>query len=149
MSSLVCPISDEIVNRNNARMTGFLMASMIALYAFTGSIGFIIAITIDFFIRGFTPLKFSPFSWIACKITKLLKFKEIAIDKAPKIFAARVGLLFSLTILVLYFINPLSSLIVALVLMGFALLESLFNFCVGCVFYSYLILPFYKKRHPQ
>jgi hypothetical protein len=43
-------------------------------------------------------------------------------DKAPKVFAARVGFIIALTISVLAFVHPLSSIVVALVLMGFNML---------------------------
>ncbi|MBW1753778.1 MAG: DUF4395 family protein [Deltaproteobacteria bacterium] len=29
--------------------------------------------------------------------------------------------------------------------MGFALLESVFDFCVGCVVYTYVVLPIFKE----
>ncbi len=121
------------------------MATMIALYAITGSIYFIIAITIDFFIRAFTSLKYSPFSWLANQVVRLFKLKEIQIDKAPKIFASRVGFLFALATVILYYFHPTISLIVGLSLMGFALLESVFGFCVGCVVYTYVVLPIFKE----
>ncbi len=145
MKALICPVSTQRINRNVVRITGFMMATMIALYAITGSIYFIIAITIDYFIRAFTSLKYSPFSWLAYRITQLFKLKEIQIDKAPKIFASRVGFLFALATVILYNFHPTSSLIVGLTLMGFALLESVFNFCVGCVVYTYVVLPIFKE----
>lgn len=147
MNSLICPISNNKTNKNAVRITGFIVASSIVLYALTSNIYIILALSIDFYIRAFTNLKFSPLSFIAFKTTKLLKLKTIPIDKAPKVFAARVGFLFSLSIITLSFLSPVASLVVALVLMTFAILESVFSFCVGCVVYTYLVLPFYKKSH--
>lgn len=141
MKTLICPMSTLRIDRNVVRITGFMMATMIALYAFTGLIYFVIAITIDYFIRAFTPLQYSPFSWLACQVGRLFKLPEEPIDKAPKIFAARVGFLFALATVVLYYIDPTSSLIVGLLLMSFASLESIFDFCVGCVVYTYVVLP--------
>ena len=91
MKSLICPVSPLRVNENTARVTGFVMATMIALYAVTGSIVFVIAITLDYAIRAFTRLKYSPASWLAAQLVRVTKLPEITIDKAPKIFAARVG----------------------------------------------------------
>jgi len=147
MNSLICPISTNRTNRNAVRITGFLVASSIVLFAITGNIYIILALSIDFYIRAYTSLKFSPISFVASKLSKILKLKYISIDKAPKIFAARVGFIFTLAITALSFVSPSVSLIVALILMSFALLESIFNFCVGCVVYTYLVLPFYKKSH--
>jgi hypothetical protein len=123
------------------RITGFMMAAMIALYALTGQVFFVAVIAVDYFLRASIPQRHSPFSWLACQISRLLQLDEKPIDKAPKIFAARVGFLFSLASVVLYFVFPAVSLVVALSLMGFALLESVFDFCVGCVVYTYVVLP--------
>src|SRR5207248_1496475 len=119
---------------------------MIALYAITGSIVFVIALMIDFVIRGFTQLRYSPLSWLATQIVRLTKLSEVKIDKAPKIFAARVGFVFTLASTLLFFISPSASLVVALVLMGFALLEAVFNVCVGCIVYTNIVLPLYNRN---
>ncbi len=70
-SNLICPVSPQRVNENNVRATGFLMASMIALFAITRNIIFIPIILVDFFIRAFTTLKFSPFSWLANQLSNV------------------------------------------------------------------------------
>ena len=112
------------------------------LYLLTDNITFIIAIVVDYLIRAFTALPYSPFSWVALQIARSFNWPPKQIDKAPKIFAARVGWLFAVATAVLYFIYPPASLIVSGTLMVFALLESVFDFCVGCVVYTYLVLPF-------
>ncbi len=142
MKTLICPISTQRISRHVARLTGLMMASMIALYLLTGNITFIIAIVIDYSIRAFTTLPTSPFSWVAVQIVRLAGWPPKSQDKAPKIFAARVGWLFALATAVLYFIYPSASPIVGAVLMTFALLESVFDFCVGCVIYTYIVFPF-------
>ena len=141
MKSLICPLSTMRTDRNIVRITGLMMAAMIALYVITGQIVFVVVIAIDYFIRAFTAVQYSPFSWLACQAAKLLRLQPKPIDKAPKIFAARVGFLFSLATVVLFFVFPAASLVVGLSLMGFALLESVFDFCVGCVVYTYIVLP--------
>jgi len=144
MSTLICPISKETANKSVVRLTGFLIATLIALYALSNSVYIIIVILIDFIVRAFTSLKYSPLSWVATQIVKVLHLKPIIIDKAPKIFASRVGLLFSITALAVYPLNPQISLILLLILMVFALLEALFDFCVGCIVYTYVVLPLNK-----
>jgi hypothetical protein len=142
MKTLICPISTQTISRRVVRLTGLMMAAMIVLYLLTGNITFIIAIVIDYFIRAFTSLRASPFSWLASQIAAWFGGAPHRIDKAPKIFAARVGWLFALATAVLYFIHPTASLMVGATLMGFALLESVFDFCVGCVVYTYIVFPF-------
>lgn len=146
MKNLVCPTSTLRINENTARMTGFMMATMIVLYAVTGNISFIGVILMDYFVRAFTTLNASPASWLAARIVQRLQLPEVKIDKAPKIFAARVGFLFAAATFGLFYINRKMSVVVGLILMGFALLESVFNVCVGCIVYTSIVLPFFKKR---
>lgn len=146
MNTLVCPISNERVNKSVVRITGFLVATTVLLYAITGNIFFMLYLLVDFTLRGFSALKFSPYSYAANKAAKLLNLSVKLTDKAPKLFAARVGFIFSLTTIGLSFISTPAALIVALILMTCALLESLFDFCVGCVVYTYIVLPL-NKRH--
>ena len=88
MRTLICPISTQRVSRHVVRLTGLMMATMIAFYLLTGNIIFIIAIVIDYFIRAFTMLSYSPFSWMAMQIERWATWAPKWIDKAPKIFAA-------------------------------------------------------------
>ncbi len=145
MKNLICPISAAKVDRTVVRLTGFITALFIALFIFTDHIFFIAVITIDFFIRAFTPLNYSYISWSACQIARLLHLQKYQIDKAPKIFAARIGFLFAAVTFILYYLNSAAAVIIAAVLMAFALIESLLNFCFGCAVYTYIVLPIYKK----
>jgi len=146
MNALICPISSEKVNKSVVRTTGFLVAFTVVLYAITGSVVFMLLLLADFTIRGFTTLKISPYAWTAKKLSQTLKLKAEFIDKAPKLFASRVGFVFALSAVILYFANPVVSLIIALTLMSFALLESVFDFCVGCVVYTYIVLPINNRK---
>lgn len=146
MNTLICPISTEKVNKSVVRITGFLVATTVILYALTGNILFMVYLIADFTIRGFSSLKYSPYSWLASKLSHKLNLKVKPTDKAPKLFAARVGFIFSLTTVGLYFVSPVAALIVAFILMTCALLESLFDFCVGCVVYTYIVLPLNKDK---
>ena len=145
MKALICPISTQRINRHVVRLTGLMMATMISLYLLTDNVVFILAIVIDYFIRAFTTLPYSPFSWTATQIASQFKWPTKLIDKAPKIFAARVGWLFAAATAVLYFIFPPASLIVGATLMTFALLESIFDLCVGCIVYTYIVLPLMRN----
>lgn len=145
MNKLICPISDEKINKVVVRQTGFLVAVLSIIYAFTFNPWILVFLGIDFVIRAFSIFRFSPLSFISCGIVIILKTKPVMIDKAPKIFAARVGLLFTIVGGVLFFITPVISMIVILLLSLFATMESLFDFCVGCVVYTYIVLPSSKN----
>ncbi len=146
MNSLICPVSKDRVNKNIIRMTGFMVALTVVLYVITKQPLIIGFLALDFIIRAFSIFKFSPISLIACGINIAFKVKPKLTDKAPKLFAARVGVLFTSVSFLLYFVSIPASLIVASILVVFALMESLFDFCVGCVVYTYVVLPIHKKN---
>lgn len=146
MRTLICPVSTQKVSRHVVRLVGLMMACMIALYLLTGNIIFILVIVVDYFIRAFTRLPDSPSSWLAKQIVRKANWPTRRLDKAPKIFAARVGWLFALATAVLYIIYPPASPIVAATLMTFALLESVLDFCVGCVVYTYIVFPIIQPK---
>jgi hypothetical protein len=100
----------------------------------------------DFFIRAFTEIKYSPISYVSHYLSNTLNLPIKLIDKAPKIFAARLGFLMTTVIVGLFILKlGMASLIIAGILIFFATLEFLFAICVGCMIYTYLVLPFYKK----
>lgn len=144
VKNLICPVSTARANEKVVRLTALLVVLLVGLYIYTGSILFLLLLVVDFAIRAFTNLPYSPLSWTASRIAHLLQLSPVQIDKAPKIFAARVGLLFTLAMLVLFFVNPLISSLVGAVLIVFALLEAVLNLCVGCLVYTYLVFPLFK-----
>ncbi|MCB0012448.1 MAG: DUF4395 family protein [Anaerolineales bacterium] len=141
MKNLVCPISSERINGHVVRLTGLMMATLLALFLLTGDPSFILAALVDYMVRAFTDLPYSPASWLAARIVALFGWPLKRIDRAPKIFAARVGWLFAATAAALAFIYLPASQIVAATLMGFALLEAVLDLCVGCLVYTYIVRP--------
>ena len=146
MQNLICPVSTERINENTARVNGFLVATIVALFASTRNIFLIGVLLVDFFIRAFTALRYSPGNWLSSQIVRRLRLPEVKTDKAPKVFAARVGFLFAAATLAFFAINRRVSVVISLVLMSFALLESVFNFCVGCLVYTYVVFPIFGKK---
>ena len=144
--SLLCPISPLRVGETTARLTGLLAAALIGVYALTGAGAIMLALAIDYGVRVGSSWQHSPLSWLAARLVSALRLPNRPIDKAPKMFAARVGLLFALASSMLMLLDPPTSLVVALVLLGFALLEALLNICVGCLVYTYVLLPLLSKR---
>jgi hypothetical protein len=61
------------------------------------------------------------------------------VDSAPKVFAARIGVAFSVVTTILYAENHLyAGSIVLVILLLCAALESFLSFCLGCWMYSLL-----------
>jgi hypothetical protein len=72
--------------------------------------------------------------------------QPIWIDKAPKIFAARIGLLLSLITAAAAFLGwSLAAHIAGSTLIVFAFLECGLNFCAGCWVYTYVVYPLVRR----
>ncbi|MBC8109986.1 MAG: DUF4395 domain-containing protein [Verrucomicrobia bacterium] len=144
-SDLDCPVDFVSVNENKVRVTAFLVLLTILAFIFTMHPVFPVVLAIDFFLRAFQLGKFSPLAYTSEKIGVLLKLPFKATDQAPKRFAAKIGLVFSVAILVFYFLGW-HILLISVVLAVFASLESLAGFCAGCYVYTFLKL-FAKKNN--
>lgn len=145
MKQLICPISNEMVNERLSRLNAFFTILLVtAGFVFNSAI-FPLFLLADFFIRAFTNAKISPVSFASAGLVRLLHLSKKPIDKAPKIFAARLGFIMTLVIataLLLQFY--IASMAVAGILVFFATLEFVFGICVGCIIYTYFVLPLYK-----
>ena len=100
---------------------------------------------IDFLFRAGPLSKFSLVAITSEALVKYLPGNNDRINAGPKIFAARIGLLLTSLIIVL-FILKLSS--AAFFLVGilalFSFLESVFAVCVACIIYPYVYKFTYK-----
>ncbi len=135
-----CPITDKQLNEKSIRIG----AGIVLFWAVSGiishNIWIFIVLVVDFFIRGFTQYPISPVSFISKFVVKVFPFKPILVNAGPKIFAAKIGFLFCLTVSILYVKNLyLPGDIVAAVLCVCAVLESFFSVCLGCHFYTILL----------
>jgi hypothetical protein len=95
-----------------------------------------------FLARVLTGPTLSPMGLMATKVlAPCLKLPVKLVSGPPKRFAQTVGLIFSVTALVLHFAFALSGLASILlgVLVGFAILESVFGFCAGCFAFGILM----------
>lgn len=146
MQNLVCPISDQRVNEQITRLNAMLVVGILVLAFVLNSIFLFVFLMADFFIRAFTNVKFSPISFTSHSLSNALNLPIRMIDKAPKIFAAQLGFLMTMAITVLFIFSfKIAATAVATILIFFASLEFFLAICVGCLIYTYLILPFYKK----
>lgn len=139
---LICPISSERVNEIVTRCNAFLTILLLSISVFLRMPEILILLVADFYLRAFTNVRNSPLTFISKQLVSRLNLGTKPTDKAPKIFAARLGFLMSLAILVL-FVTGLTTpaLVVAGILIVFAMLELAAGFCAGCYIYTFLILP--------
>ncbi len=141
VKELICPVSTERVNEKVVRCNALLTILLVATAIYFKSPWLLLLLVADFYVRAFTTLKTSPLTYISRNIVLWLKLELKTIDKAPKIFAARLGFLMSLTILVLFLSGLLNAaLVIAGILSLFALLELTIGFCAGCYIYSYVLI---------
>jgi len=146
MNHILCPVSDEKVNEKIVRFIAFLTFLIALFFVYQPSIIIGAFLTFDFYSRGFGISRFSILSLAGFRLKNFIPFRSKTIDKAPKIFAARIGFILSLLALILLLSGAiLSSQITIVVLAFFAFLEWSAGLCAGCYFYSWIILPYFSK----
>lgn len=146
--NLDCPIDGVQINENKVRLiAGFVLLTSL-LYLLTGWGWFLTLLVADFGLRVFKLPKYSPFGKGADVVVGQLRLPFKGTDQAPKRFAAGIGLVFSITILVLQSLE-INTFIPTSILAVFAILESFAGFCAGCYVYTFLkpFLPADKQTY--
>ncbi len=146
LSNLVCPVSHVRIDRNVVRTNGFITTLCLVAYVLTGSPFLIVPIGLDYVLRAMLSAPPSPMARGAAGVARLLRFPARQMDKAPKVFASRLGLCLSGGAAVTHFLAPSVAPWLAGTLAVFTMLESVFDFCVGCVIYTYLVLPLFPQE---
>jgi len=140
--NLSCPVDGIQINENKVRVIAGFVLLTILLYLLTGWSGLLLLLAVDFGLRVFKQPKYSPFGKAADFIVGQLNLPFRSTDQAPKRFAAGIGLVFSITILVVHSLGY-TTFILSSLLAVFAMLESFAGFCAGCYVYTFLkpVLP--------
>ncbi|MBW6535836.1 MAG: DUF4395 domain-containing protein, partial [Mariniphaga sp.] len=120
---------------------------LLLLFGFTGQWFIPAFLAIDFLMRSGRLAKFSLLGNSSKSIVKWLLLPAQLINAGPKIFAARIGFVFSAIILVSV-ISGFTWLALgfAAVLAFFSFMEAAFGFCVACEIYPYLYRYLYKNH---
>lgn len=147
MKNLICPVSSERIPEYLPRVTAFYVIGLLFTYLFTFFTPILLFLLYDFFVRGFGWPNYSLIHLTAKKTSELLHLKGKSIEKAPKIFAARLGIIMVFAALILDLASVQAGAIAFSVgLIVFASLECVLNFCVGCYVYTYVVLPLNTKK---
>ncbi|HAJ01436.1 MAG TPA: hypothetical protein DCL97_12255 [Dehalococcoidia bacterium] len=85
-----------------------------------------LALAGDYAVRVFTS-QLSPIGWLGRQLTRRLGMKPKPMDKAPKIFAVRVGFIFAASSVGLFFADPTIAIGVGQGLMAFNLLDGVLD----------------------
>ena len=147
-ANLVCPVSAERGRQDAVRLTAFFVALLAIAYLVTRVVWIPVFLLADFLARAAGRRSWSVLGRLARAIATRSGRASVAIDLAPKQFAARVGVLFTLGMTATHAAVPLAALALGGVLTAFALLESVGNVCAGCLVYSYVMMPLVRRRRP-
>ncbi|MDR2567194.1 MAG: DUF4395 domain-containing protein [Bifidobacteriaceae bacterium] len=153
-----CPISGEQRDNTTARivagLTFVLAVATVALaWLVPAWIPALVAslLATDFAVRAFAEPKYSPLATLARGLGSAFHAPRKPVDAAPKVFAARLGLGFSVVTAVLLWLSPVAptvpaATVVASILALCAFLESALGFCLGC--WVYALLPHRARSQP-
>jgi hypothetical protein len=140
-----CPISSRRIDTHLVRFISAQISIITILLIYTKLPIFALILFMDFCARGFRKPGFSPFFNIAKLTMVTLRLRPKMTDEAPKRFALFMGLAMSFVLSLLYISNYFYiGSIVAVILVTCALLETLFDFCLGCKIYQ--IIQKFKRN---
>ncbi len=150
-----CSYTGVSVDENAARFTALFTVVLVAVAVATGWIWIYAALGVDFALRSRIRSRRSPLAFLAQRLVRALGLTPRITDAGPKAFAAKLGLLFSVSAFVFGVLGyPLVASAVAITLGACAALEAFVGFCVGCLMYSVLVragtrLGLYTKQRQQ
>lgn len=146
-SNVVCPVSQERVDSHVSRLTVFMSVVLMGYFLITLQPIAVWILALDCGIRAAGYNHYSPLCFIASLIIKTMGIQPKMVGKAPKVFASRLG--FTCAALGVVFITfnlPTAARVIIGMFAVLATLDSVFNFCVGCIIYHYLVFPFFAKQ---
>lgn len=145
-SNIICPLSTEKVDSHVSRLTVFINDAFMVYFLFSLQPIAILIVAVDYGIRAAGYNRYSPLCLLAAIIMKISRFKPKMVDKAPKMFASRLGFICAVLGSVFIIANmSLASRSIIGLFVVLATLDSVFDLCVGCLIYNYLVFPFFKK----
>jgi hypothetical protein len=139
MMSLVCPISERNIDENIARLNAWITFLVVLTFIFSPFKWIIFLILVDFLLRRIQNGQYSYVSMVSRFTSGVLGFRKVKINAGPKLFAANVGLVFSVLIASFYYAGLVNvSYSIAGILAFFTFLESAFNICAACILYPFV-----------
>jgi hypothetical protein len=137
----VCPITDKRIDENVARVNALLTVLFILAFLIFAFWPGIIFLLVDFAIRGFIDGRYSLMTRFSRIIVAGFNWTPKPMNAGPKIFAAQIGLVFTIIIAAGIALGcSLLCIVVAGMLGLFSFLEFAFGFCVACKVY-----PFFRR----
>lgn len=141
-----CPISFKKIDEHVARLNGFFTVGLLVVFLITGSVLPVVFLVVDFLARGLEYPKWSLLAQLSKRILSVLQVKPKLVNAGPKLFAARVGLLFSVLVAISSIARwDVAALVIALIFGICAFLEAAVGFCVACKIYPFLYKFIYQR----
>lgn len=141
-----CPISFKKIDEHVARLNGFFTVGLLVVFLITGSVLPVVFLVVDFLARGLEYPKWSLLAQLSKRILSVLQVKPKLVNAGPKLFAARVGLLFSVLVAISSIAGwDVAALVIALIFGICAFLEAAIGFCVACRIYPFLYKFIYQR----
>ena len=140
-----CPITLNQVDGNMHRIGAFFVITLVILYLISSLILFLYILALEFFIRLYLNKQFSIIFQLSKTVKKIFKIKTMMTDTGAKRLAAIFGLIFSILLIIEAHLALDTALyITASILLICALMEVIFDYCVGCTVYNII-----KKIYPN
>jgi len=147
-TNAICPISNKKTDENVARFNALYTTVLLLLFLTSDNIIPIVFLLFDFSLRGLELAKYSPLAFLSRQSSSALNLKSKIINAGPKLFAARIGIMFSLVTLIFYASGLNTAAIVTASVFGIcAFLEASIGFCVACQIYPLIYKLTYNENN--
>jgi len=144
----VCPISTRRVDSNMVRVISFQVSLFTVILIITQESAYALILLFDFFMRTIRQQNLSPFHIVGKFILAGWGVAPKLCDESPKRFALYLGLVISLFLAIFYMAGFTSfATVISVILLVCALMETLFDFCVGCKIYYAIQIMNTMKDH--
>jgi len=144
--SPTCPISTKRVDTNMVRIISLQVVVFTLVLIFTQNSFFALILLFDFAVRTLRKTEWSPFHTLGKLVLNRWGGEAKLCDESPKRFALYLGLIIALFLALFYLAGSVQiATVIATVLLACALLETLFDFCIGCkIYYALQLIKAYK-----
>lgn len=138
-SNAICPISTNKIDEHIARLNATFTVLLITALILTNNILIATFLLVDFTLRGTENSKYSILSIVSKLIVNSLGLKKKPVNSGPKVFAARIGIVFSFLVVLFSILNLQTAALAFASIFGVcAFLESALGFCVACRIYPFV-----------
>lgn len=128
-----CPISLQEVDKHVIKLYSSFVFIVLVYSLFQPFLLGLVLIMIDFSIRVFFGVKYSPLCILLTKILKITTIQPVLVDSGRKKIAAQVGLILSVFINLSYvFYQPFIAVILTSAFIFAIALDIIFNYCLAC-----------------